>query len=573
MSKFSEMSSQGITYSEQMQREHEAVADYISKLGNGMSKELAKSQGAQLVDNIKSVEFKEASNLPDTSFGRKLVKNLIHIIDNIAQGETLRLIVDTNYPVDRFIRKIHEYDVKAQYDLQRLEADLESEVGPPPHSLEYYTALGNLEYDEMALIKKREKAALRATAATLKQALKMQQPLEPKSEDSKSDDVDQLSGLSAPTAPSSRHPSPSAREDLEISKSEFMNRYTLMYLDAHNEYYEKQSKKLTYASRKKKVDEMIARSVVIVAILDGIRSAMNTIVNKIKACLATGHDKVRTKLCGMVVVEKTGELIVNPFENNNLSGIYHILKIEYHTATLVQFNRDFSDLLRNPFTTEELLRDPLKAINQIDKKVADWMLMSYGRFMTIDVFMVNILLMYLPPSAFKDRCVVSVTEFIQSKEAEIPLSFGANAESGVNSMLIYQHLVEFMKVQHNSIGYLQFGNNKPSSNPVNNSRTPKNVPAVGLEWAASVDSNSLYSNEITREKNLKMKDTETGREFFYTATKAQCPVCFGKSTGEKVESHTPRCYSKTCYKCNHYGHTNGNCLQHPSVYLPRPPKV
>lgn len=567
--------SEGISYSEQMQREFELVDEHISELGKGISKEMAKSSGVQLVENIKSVEFRDLQNVTDVVFGRRLTTNLINILEKVATDETLRRIVEVNYPVDRFIRKAQERvsGMNAEIDKQELAIMLDVETAPRSH--EYFQVLGNHEWRKEQAAKAAKKAAEAAAAKVAKAAkqaaelaLTLSRALQSTEKAESKTSVDD-SADSVPTPTPTRHPSPVREgEPADSNKADFLSKYTAMYLEEVDEHREKETHRLTFSAKKKKVEEETNRVVVLVAILDGIRSAINAIVNKLKAALASSHVLVRTKLSAMVTIDKTGELIVNPYENSNLAGMYHILKHEYHTATLVQFNRDFSDLLRNPFKEEDLLSDPLKAVNQIDKKIADWTLMAYGKFMTMDIFMVNILLMYLPVSPFKDRCVVCVTEFIQSKEADTKFSFGS--DSGVQGMLIYQHLVEFMKVQHNSVGYLQFsGKGKPYSNPQNRGF---NRAASGFESAAAVG--ELLASAISRDKGFLVKDVDSGTQYLYTATAAVCAICHGspRSPHDEYKAHLGgfpqnRCVKTNCFKCNYFGHRAGNCQQHSSCYL------
>lgn len=553
-----ELVSEGITYSEQMQREFEFVDEHISELGNGMSKEMAKSSGLQLVDNIKNVEFKDAAGVSDLVFGRRMTTNLVTILEKIAHGDALKLIVEVNYPVDRYIRKSQEKITSMQSEIQMQEVELDSYHEPPPANAEYYNVLGMLEWDKEQARKASKSSSTAEVASTEDMA------------EAKPDKIEKES---------SRSSSPSQRADEKgMTKAKFLAQYSMMYITDTQEYRVRQSLRLAFSAKKKKVEEEANRAVVIVAILDGIRSAMNTIVSKLKAALTSGHVSVRTKLSAMVTISKTGELIVNPFENNNLSGMYHILKSEYHTATLVQFNRDFSDLLRCPFTAEELLKEPLRAVNQVDKKIADWMLMAYGKFMTVDIFMVNILLMYLPQSSFKDRCVVSVTEFIQANESDSKFTFGIGSDSGVNSMLIYQHLVEFMKVHHNSVGFLGVAGSHKGNNSGSNTQSNRNArynhQATGLEHAAAVG--ETYLTAIPREKGVLVKDIDSGTQYLYTATISLCPICHGaqKAPGDVYKAHLGsnhqyRCVRTSCYKCNYFGHRAGNCCQHASTHQPK----
>lgn len=554
-----EIESQGFSWSEAQERVFDQVEKDISELGKGYTREMARSQGSQLVDNIKSVEMNEDVSVSEKEFGRRLCTN-IRTMFLFVLGNTLKTMVETNYPIDRYIRKKEADIQEKEAKLKEFELVVRGESEPEPYNMDYYMALASIEWNEVE--QARQKAAAKVQAPrTLRSTTAAQVSSEGEVVTGATDlpDVGEVE-----VKPSSRHPSP-ARVDGFATEREYRDKHMRQFVDDSRRFKNRQQRASDAATMKKTYEEATSRSVVIVTILDGVRSAMNTIVNKVKTSVALRY-KVKAKLCGMITLEKTGELVVNPFESNNLSGIFSILTVDYYTPTLVQFNRDFSDLLRNPYSPDALLKDPLKAVTAVDKRVAEWILMNYSKFMTMDVFMVNILLMYLPSSPFKDRCVVSVTEFIQSKEDEFkPLSV---SESGVNAMPIYQHLVEFMKVQHNSVGYLQFGGANAKDKPRNPQGQYGRSPAPGMEHANVSEESTLYKGDVTRDKNIVCTDPATGHQYPYTAIKALCGECHGDGT--KGAPHAPRCFKGICYKCQRFGHRASTCKQDPSSFLERP---
>jgi hypothetical protein len=267
-------------------------------------------------------------------------------------------------------------------------------------------------------------------------------------------------------------------------------------------------------------------------------------------------------------------MISNPFEGNNLAGICQILKNTYSKASLLSFNKDFSDTLHCSISEQDTLMNPVKAVQAVDLLVGQWTTMEYWKFMTSDIFFVNILLGALHSgSELKRKCVTEVNQYLAKREAgeisdDASVSDGGTG-SAFGAMPVYVHLCEFLRREQES---LRYGANTAA--PAAGVKTPaKHSPYVRPDYRRSGNTESAASADIALLKTLAAPELEmkctcvvTGKEFSYTATKEACTKCHGAgaSAGER---HKMKCYSGTCRQCGLYGHKNGNCRQDPSTWV------
>lgn len=543
--------------SERQEAAFEEVEEKLLGAGLGFTKELAKSQGAQLIDNIKNIDFKEnTASLGEKVIGRKLYAK-VRDVYTFVLGEFVQDFVSVNYPVGR-LSEIQKSTVsQMQKKVSEMEMLVSEDVGEP-RDKDYFETTGNKKWAAIERAVKLEKVKRTARDSREKKSKKSE-----KSSKVSGDHGDDLgdSDRDADDLP--------LRGISDEDKALFLEDYMDEYLRERDVFNERR-RILTKINELKKISaEEVERYVVINVLIDHIRSAMVTLTQRIKASVVS-VTKIHNKLTATVCLDSTGEFIANPFENSNLSGICQILRNEYFTANLVSFNRDFSDVLSCPVSQSQLVTNPLLASTCTDKRISEWVSVNSWKFMTMDIFFTNILLGYLPNNAFKQKCVAEMFDFLQKIESgDVDTSTGG--QEGVGSMPVYQHLVEFMRVQHESESYLSI------TAPKNQGNAPKTQPQQQQQpkqpgipfgqrrnpmYETAASAVTLYAGEVTNEKNVTVRDTNTGIPHRYTATKEKCAKCYGKSTGdESVGVHQPRCYGGECVKCKLFGHKPASCMQ------------
>jgi hypothetical protein len=328
------------------------------------------------------------------------------------------------------------------------------------------------------------------------------------------------------------------------------------------------------------------KAVIIKHIIEGLRTGMNALSNKIKQGVSN-YPIIRQKLSCVVTLEKSGIMITNSLENSNVSGMVEILKQTYNKASLVTFNNDFSEALKSKISLYDTNNNPGKAVQAVDLIVDMWRTMGYWEYLTKDIFFVNILLGTLEGgSELRQKCVFEVNDFLNKRESgDIRDDMTQVSEGGFGSMPCYRFLSEYIKQQQESGRYRSHnagevtkksdnGTHSSNSNNYNKNNNydckyPSKTKIGNTEQAAVASviskAKTVYNGEVLYEDNVKVTDMSTGFEYKYTATKAECPLCAGKDAGS---SHMPRCYKGQCRKCGHYGHKHSSCLQDPASYVP-----
>lgn len=537
-----------LVYSELQLQQFSLVEDQLKTLGIGLSKEIATKNGTQLCDNIKSVEMKEVG-LSEAIYGRKIYTHIRTIFTRYNLGSNLSDVVETNFPIDRFINRLQE-EINGLSDKKK---ELEIPKVYPPKSMEMYMIYAEREFEKI-LEAERGDADRPKRAKSRKKA---------------------VSGVEGETPAESELTGDEGDPEDERFKA-LKKKYRFQYADDDCAYddYLRACEKVKHAESE--VSELETRTGIIRIMVDNLRNAGNILVQKIQNAVASS-DKIKQKLSSLVTLERTGETIANPFDSNNLAGMCFILKTEYYTATLIQFNNDFSDTLRCSIPAVEVLINPMKAVQLTDKRIAEWTTMNYWKYMTMDIFFVNILLGYIPGgSPLKDKCVVAVEEFIEKRESVNDWSeqYSQVSLGGTGAMPIYRFLAEFIRRIENSskhrsiIGVGATGGNAPTGNKTPSKDTYQGNKRYTGNVEAAAAAGTQYTTVVAREQGVVIKDVETGREYPYTATKDECSVCYGKAEqGAHFSKLSAKCYRGVCRACGLFGHKSGNCQQHANTYV------
>jgi hypothetical protein len=526
-------------FSEKQLERFAFVRDQITALGSaGLTKELAKGQAAQLCEAVKNVDMSESTGLSEEQCGRKLHKNVQSCFQFVL-GSVMRAIVETNFPIDRYIADRNEAVAK-------LEAYLEviAEDGVVVHKpeLEYYNLRKQIEWAEK--VKKRSKA--RTTRAAAKSAPKVS-----------SAGVSEEQEESAPLS------------DVEEDREVFEHGINKEYMEEYEKWKLYDLATQRRASAKRRADSTLGKFLMLVTLLEGIRSAIGAIASKIKKA-TKDHEKVKQKLGCMVSLKATGESISNPLENGNLSGLCEILKIEYAEATLVRFNSDLQQTMKISISLEDMGKNPMKAVQRCDDMLATWQTMDYWTYMTQDIFFTNILLSAMPTSAFQRECVTEVQKFLEAKDnasGDLRDDGTVMTTTVVRDFPVYNFLRRYIKRYENSSNHGKQpaggGGGGGGANPryrIN----PFPGRSGNVETAAL--SGVEYSTEMGRDKQLMCKDVGTGQEHPYTATRELCAKCYGRGINP-TDKHQPRCFHGICNRCGLYGHKQFNCAQSQSTYV------
>jgi hypothetical protein len=427
------------------------------------------------------------------------------------------------------------------------------------------------------------------------------------------------------------------RQNVEINTSfesssfsdQLNNEYSKIKLVIEREFDSKfieaydQHEKVTAIAKNEKIKmEMLKkeqkRYIALEAVSTAINTAMSMIVTKIKAAVFD-YPVIRTKLQQRFELP-SGEILIDPYTSDDLTGIYGLLVKEYGKATLILFCNMLMDLLN--YHLPETAKDrPEIAVNEINRQLKSWEQLNLFDYMDKDkLFTISLLKSFPQNSEARVKGVMEVFHYVHKCEK--------NEVVPSTDMPIYNYLTswlteKFIKARefgkhsgvHPKQGYNNnqsnfnntpqnnnYNNNKvnngkgghyqqaanaeamianqqqqglgkpPSNNAGSNNNNNNNVNTRSTMNGNSNHSNNNkskgnyieltpaknnYNREVTRDDKVFVIDNHTGTKKLYTATKIQCLKCNeGKQPHDK-----PRCYIGMCNKCNLYGHRDYECRQ------------
>jgi hypothetical protein len=449
----------GSTVSDRQQEIFEMVESKLEKIGIGSTKEVAKSFGTTICENIRVIDL-NIPNLEEAQFGRKLYTNIRSMV-RFGINDSLNLLIDSNYPVDKFLLKRAAIIASLQEEADRMDAAIDIPTSEP----------------------QREHFQFPADIAKGKALDELENRLR--------------SQLSQKKTGKNEGEITFFSEKEKIDRT-YDNEWKQKYMEAVEKYNTEVARaKISKRGKDGLVSEQ-NKSVIVNLLVEGHRNAMNVMCNKIKSCVNLAcYSGIKTRLSCMVTLDSTGEMISNPFEGNNLAGICQILKNTYSKASLLSFNKDFSDTLHCSISEQDTLMNPVKAVQAVDLLVGQWTTMEYWKFMTSDIFFVNILLGALHSgSELKRKCVTEVNQYLAKREAgeisdDASVSDGGTG-SAFGAMPVYVHLCEFLRREQESMRY---GANTAA--PAAGVKTPaKHSPYVRPDYRRSGNTESAASADI-----------------------------------------------------------------------------
>jgi hypothetical protein len=344
------------------------------------------------------------------------------------------------------------------------------------------------------------------------------------------------------------------------------------------------------AKDKRRYTDELARETVLLKYVTGINQIKYNIANKVREA-ANGDGTVREVLRGKIVLPVTKETIFNSFEDCNLSGMYELLHQTYSKASFVGFSHDLLHAMTYQASSDAAVRNPTRAVKDVDAIISQWDGLGYWQFMTEDMFFTCTLLRGLQKASFSAEMAREAANFLQSQENGEG-SEGSTTAGGHQRMPLYQHVSRYIKVYEDSSRlHMRDADRKvPADRPkgFNHGLEQAAVAAVAAAVAAGgyVQQGTTggrgmtgkpyvkpvaiegppYKVNVGRQHHVLCRDTDLP----YTSTTEQCAKCYGE-TKDKYGPHTRRCFSKDCHKCGLYGHGSKYCEQHKSTFQQQRP--
>jgi hypothetical protein len=289
------------------------------------------------------------------------------------------------------------------------------------------------------------------------------------------------------------------------------------------------------------------------------------------------NPEVTQQLNTSITIPNTNRDVMSPVTNRNMIAVYHNLKKQFVSCTLITFSQHMSNMMNMKFSLTGI--NTLFAINSINEQFSMWSTMNLWK-------------LFMKPEGF---CVVLTIEKCvhQSIRADAIQDILLYLENDLNGIVpdtpigelgpLRKRLIEFVQrktLAHSSLTHesssAQTGmkqQSQPNMFSAHNSKsitTTNHVQALSTEVAFSAHQNLVIVDssrrdidiQVFRDKNYVYADASR-HPTPYTATINICRICQDKKS--LVKKHVPSCLFDRCSRCGLHGHPSNMCAQHESA--------
>lgn len=292
--------------------------------------------------------------------------------------------------------------------------------------------------------------------------------------------------------------------------------------------------------------------------LSGYLAVMNLIVNKIKEYVRHIPEILST-VSMLVRLVGTNEMITNPYETSNLSGLVQNMMLKYFQPSFMTFQSSLLEALALKIEPVVLRSNPLKIVQDVGRIVSVWETLKFWEFMTPDMFFTTVLINALPEGTTRSSVILETARhlaLLAKERAEFPEDVDPKDMSTFKFVTEYLALINVSQTKKDGGAVV--------ATVTKDAWKSRYTKAPGSESAALAERKSegnppeakFYKREVLAKENVVVTLPETGKSCGYTATKVMCGHC----------THSPNCWTKACYRCGYYGHTVRICRQDPSVF-------
>ena len=624
----------------------------IQNVARGLTEQLISRYQTRLKDSVSSIELNylrgsSGNKLPEVVVGRNILEGLKNIFNK--EGDLIISVVTSNLNLNGFIHECLQKKNEKEEFIQELK--LTTSSIPLQPNMEAYKLRARLEIQkaESQLKTKYYGEYLATNLSTTSQLPSTQLNTATVSSIlmSTSQQEQNIKTLSSPPNTRSRNTRSSQRNETEtgdqhpqnlstphdtptninisnfnssIFYTEFIKEFESLKSTIEFKYDERfisdfdkfESDIISIKADKQKLDQLLKEKIEYVAI-ESVATAVNTaisiIITKIKASV-TDYPNIKIKLQQRVILP-TGEVLVDPYTSENLTGIYYILSKEFGKATLILFCNMLMDLLNYNLVDTNKDRPEL-AVNEVNRQLKAWDQLDLFSYMDKDkLFTISLLKSFPQNSEVRIKGIMTVFDYIQLCEQQPELM------NSFTDMPIYNHLTTWITekfIKAREFGRSINNNSKPNNNNLNNNnsgRPSNNNQQVKGERAAAADvqvqphnsNNNInkntttnpsnftsnnnnnnnthnnhskkgtkgylemspaqrnYNREVTRDERVFVINNSTGQKQLYTATNQPCPRCVSQNNTNYNPHDKPRCYNGKCNKCQLFGHRLPECRQ------------
>lgn len=351
--------------------------------------------------------------------------------------------------------------------------------------------------------------------------------------------------------------------DIKRMMDEGVRRAEIRFSVEYKAMQEKERESSDLKKVQKTLEDEIEQGTVIGIITQTVNNAISFIRSDLKDA-AQGNLQIVQKLKETVVLAETNEEITNPFDNNNMAGMFQVLVNNYAKPSISGFNVDLDETLSCVVSMEDFSKDPMCAVARVEEFLTIWISMGYWSYMTIDIFFTRVLIKAMPRCALRDACITEMLDYDEAQEKAFFLSDKAGSSVPDGGMQRFRHLVSFINTRKKGgLFTTQTGNADGGSGGGHGGGGKASGDGGGkLRGSATPfqykgNTENAHDAEIIPSVGKEIIDPKTGATVTYSATDSRCEACATRSD----KKHTPMCFVQSCHRCGKYGHQIRMCQE------------
>lgn len=344
-------------------------------------------------------------------------------------------------------------------------------------------------------------------------------------------------------------------------------------------------------------DKLLAEEIFLSGLIEVIALLLSSLKNHVATCpmlVQLLKADVSVQLSTEEFGSERKHTITNPYDNNNISGIFHILQNEFYSGSLVSYASLLLSTINYRITAEESNNDPEAAIRGVEALVETWLARDAFKRMTMDWFFTFVLINSLhADSDIRSLVTREINRFMKTQEGQ---------EVSEESMITLNHAKDIIKLEMsgkrlNTIsadGGRKSSNTSSTGSTNNWNRGRTNKPSLGsaeqayvadeahakLPGSPGVPIKRIFTGQITASMQKQYfnptattNGKDSGRVLNYIAVPKEediCGICYGQNSDpskcQKVHiKDTGKCYAKQCKICKYYGHPATYCMHKTDV--------
>jgi hypothetical protein len=342
--------------------------------------------------------------------------------------------------------------------------------------------------------------------------------------------------------------------------NEVKSKYRGKYIKDMDEYEAAIKKKNNASDKLKELNRKYEKAQVKEIITNVLKNQLQQVAINVKTILVP-HGSILSKLRGFATVRATGEVIVNPIDKNNLTGIMEILFHNYAELTFINTANAIMSTMSYTATINDSDNKPGQIATKVENMLADWEQHRLFDKLDKNLFWSVIAIKSInPQSSMHDKTLTALNSYLLTKRA------GDERED----MSTFRFITTYLNQQQ------QIVNDQHKSRPkFENYKAGKTNDGTERAASASVSTtipstNQTYVGEVVKSDNVLFTHRKLKKNLPYIAVRTKPQLCSKCFPAENPDNPTnpcaKKCYAGQCAKCQYWGHSPFYCKHSKDIH-------